>query len=140
MAGGGDSDVSRRFPRTVDSLPKIFEFIEAFFAQAAIPADHLHAVQFAVEELFTNQVKYQTGGSPIEVGLGRNGDDLTVRITDFGVEPFDIRAVPDAAVDAPLEKRRAGGLGIHLLKRMVDDVDYEFVDGRSTTTLTKSLR
>lgn len=140
MAGGEVSDVARSFPRTVDSLPEIFDFIEAFFSRAAIASDHLIPVQFAVEELFTNQVKYQAGGSPIEVVLGRNGDDLTVRITDVGVRPFDIRAVPDAAVDAPLEERRPGGLGIHLLKRMVDDIDYEYVDGRSTTTLTKSLR
>ena len=140
MAGAGVSENSRSFPRTIDSLPEIFEFIEAFFTLAAIALDHLLPVQFAVEELFTNQVKYQPGRTPIVVDLRRNGDDLTVRITDFGVKPFDIRAVPDAAVDAPLEERRAGGLGIHVLKRMVDGVDYEFVDGRSTTTLTKSLR
>ena len=60
-------------------------------------------------------------------------------LTDFGVERFDIRAVPDVDVHRDLKDRTPGGLGIHLLKRMVDDIGYEFVDGRSTTIFIKEL-
>ena len=62
-----------------------------------------------------------------------------VSLTDFGVQKFDIRNVPDVDVNRDLKDRKPGGLGIHLLKRMVDDVGYEFVDGRSTTTFVKAL-
>jgi anti-sigma regulatory factor (Ser/Thr protein kinase) len=55
------------------------------------------------------------------------------------VERFDIRTVPNVDVDRDLKDRKPGGLGIHLLKRMVDDVGYEYVDGRSTTTFVKLL-
>ena len=99
------------------------------------------AVQFAVEELFTNQVKYAVGGrDPMLLELTRDDHAVRVSLTDFDVEPFDIRQAPDAAVDAPIEERRPGGLGIHLVKRMVDGITYEYVDRRSTTTFSKSLR
>jgi serine/threonine-protein kinase RsbW len=55
------------------------------------------------------------------------------------VAPFDIRAVPDVDVNRDLSDRKPGGLGIHLLKRMVDDIGYEYVDGKSTTTFFKAL-
>lgn len=130
----------RSFPRSAASLPAIFEFMEAFFGRAGVGDAHRLPMQFAVEELFTNLVKYSRGGTrEILLDLRRDGGRLVVSLTDFDVERFDIRAVPDVNVDLDLKDRKPGGLGIHLLKRMVDDVDYEYVDGRSTTTFVKRL-
>ena len=114
--------------------------MDAFFARTGVGDEHLKPLQFAVEELFTNLVKYSRGGTrDILLDLKHEGGRLVVSLTDFDVEPFDIRAVEDVDVDRDLKDRKPGGLGIHLLKRMVDDVGYEYVDGRSTTTLVKSL-
>jgi len=130
----------RSFPRSAASLPEIFEFMDSFFATAGIGDEHRLPMQFAVEELFTNLVKYSRGGTrEIQLDLRRDGLKLVVSLTDFDVERFDIRTVPKVNVDLDLKDRKPGGLGIHLLKRMVDDVDYEYVDGRSTTTFVKSL-
>jgi anti-sigma regulatory factor (Ser/Thr protein kinase) len=63
----------------------------------------------------------------------------TATSSEYLRERFDIRTVPDVDVDRDLRDRTPGGLGIHLLKRMVDDVGYEYGDGRSTTTFVKSL-
>jgi len=128
------------FPRTAACLPEIFDFMDGFFARVGIGDEHRMPMQFAVEELFTNLVKYSRGGTrDILLDLKRDGGRLEVSLTDFDVERFDIRAVPDVNVDLALKDRKPGGLGIHLLKRMVDDVGYEYVDGRSTTTFVKSL-
>lgn len=130
----------RSFPRTAASLPEIFEFMDDFFSRAGVGDDHRLPMQFAVEELFTNLVKYSRGGTrDIQLDLRRDGGRLVVSLTDFGVERFDIRTVPNVDVDRDLKDRKPGGLGIHLLKRMVDDVGYEYVDGRSTTTFVKLL-
>jgi serine/threonine-protein kinase RsbW len=139
----GDSTepkVQKSFPRTSACLPEIFDFMDRFFAQAGVVDKHRMPMQFAVEELFTNLVKYSRGGNrEILLDLRREGGRLVVSLTDFGVERFDIRTVPDVNVDLKLSDRKPGGLGIHLLKRMVDDVGYEYVDGRSTTTFVKEL-
>jgi len=127
-------------PRTAACLPEIFDFMDRFFARAGVGDEHRMPMQFAVEELFTNLVKYSRGGSrEILLELKREGGRLVVSLTDFDVEPFDIRTVPDVNVNLKLSERRPGGLGIHLLKRMVDDVGYEYVDRRSTTTFIKEL-
>jgi anti-sigma regulatory factor (Ser/Thr protein kinase) len=130
----------RSFPRSAASLPEIFDFMDAFFERTGVgDADRL-PMQFAVEEWFTNLVKYSRGGTrEIQIDLTRDGGRLVVSLTDFGVERFDIRSAPKVDVDRDIKDRKPGGLGIHLLKRMVDDVDYEYVDGRSKTTFVKRL-
>jgi anti-sigma regulatory factor (Ser/Thr protein kinase) len=118
----------------------MFAFMDAFFDGAGIDERHRLPMQFAVEELFTNLVKYGVGGTRrIVLGLKREPSRLVVSLTDFDVPRFDIREVADVDVHRDLSDRKPGGLGIHLLKRMVDDVDYEYRDGRSTTTFFKAL-
>lgn len=130
----------RSFPRTAACLPEIFDFMNAFFEGAGVGDRHRTPAQFAVEELFTNLVKYSRGGSrDILIELARDGGRLIVSLTDFGVEPFDIRTLPDARTDLDLKDRTPGGLGIHLVRRMVDEIGYEYADGRSTTTVVKNL-
>jgi anti-sigma regulatory factor (Ser/Thr protein kinase) len=135
-----EPSAQRSFPRTAACLPEIFAFMDAFFKSAGIGDRHRAPMHFAVEEMFTNLVKYSKGGTKdILIELKREGRRLLVSLTDFGVQKFDIRNVPDVDVNRDLKDRKPGGLGIHLLKRMVDDVGYEFVDGRSTTTFVKAL-
>ena len=130
----------KSFPRTAACLPEIFDFMDGFFVRAGVGDQHRMPMQFVVEEWFTNLVKYSRGGTrDILLNLKRDGDRLEVSLTDFDVERFDLRTVPDVNVDMDLRDRKPGGLGIHLLKRMVDDVEYEYIDGRSTTTFVKSV-
>jgi serine/threonine-protein kinase RsbW len=130
----------RSFPRSASCLPEIFDFIDAFFADAGIGERHRFPIHLAVEEWFTNLVKYSQGGvRDIRLELKREAGRLAVSLTDFDVPKFDIRAVPDVDVTKDVRERKPGGLGVHLLKQMVDDVGYEYVDGRSTTTFFKAL-
>ena len=132
--------MQRKFKRNLTSLDEIFVFIGEYFAQEQIDQDHLYAVTFAVEELFTNMLKYNPGNTnDVLLGLEQDNGHLAVSLTDFDVEPFDINKAPEVRIDLPLEARKPGGLGIHLVKKMMDRIDYEYVDRRSTTTLIKKL-
>ena len=132
--------MNKKFKRSFASLDTIFAFTEAFFDAEALDRDDLFAVNFAVEELFTNMVKYNAdNGQDILLDLRRTDDVLTVRLTDFGVEPFDVTQAPPADVDSPLEERQVGGLGLHLVPKIVDSLDYAHVDGQSRITFTKRL-
>src|SRR5262245_28498839 len=91
-----DSRVHRSFPRTAACLPEIFSFMDSFFDQTQVDDSCRNTAQLAVEELFTNLVKYSQGGKQdIRIDLARDTDRLIVSLTDFDVEPFDIRTVPD---------------------------------------------
>jgi serine/threonine-protein kinase RsbW len=140
VAESAEQEAQQSFPRTAACLPEIFDFMDRFFANAGVGAQHRMPMQFVVEEWFTNLVKYSRGGKrDILFELKRQDGRLVMSLTDFGVERFDVRETKDVDVSLDLKDRKPGGLGIHLLKRMVDDIGYEYVDGRSTTTFVKEL-
>jgi anti-sigma regulatory factor (Ser/Thr protein kinase) len=129
------------FPRKIDSTGKIHDRVAAFFLEQEIDAEHRFAVDLAVEEIFTNMVKYNPGGGgEIEVALEREGDRLTVRLVDPDSEPFDITRAAEIDPDLPLQQRPIGGLGLHLVRKMIDEIDYAYAKRRSTITLSKRIR
>jgi len=133
--------MERRFPRAFGALEGIFSFVDEFFDREGIDANHRFAVGFAIEEIFTNIVKYGAPGErEIAVGLARVGDEVRIEIVDFDADDFDPTAIRDVDVDAPLDERRVGGLGLHLTRRIVDAMTYEYADRRSTVRMTKQLR
>ena len=131
--------MQQAFSRSIESLGEIFGFTESFYEQERIESSHRFAVDLAVEELFTNMVKYTRGANDVQIRLERTDDRLTVRLTDFDVEAFDVTQAAEARVDLPIEQRRPGGLGIHLTRKLMDRIDYEYVDRTSTITLIKQL-
>lgn len=130
----------RRFPRSVSSLGSIFSFVDEFLAAHGIDREHGFDVNLVIEELFTNMVKYSREGRPeVHIGLGAEPDRITIRLRDFDVEAFDVTQVPPVDVDAPLSARRPGGLGIHLVRCIADDIRYDYRDRTSTIVVTKRL-
>lgn len=139
MDDAGRKRCCRKFRRSLDAVGEIHGYVEEFLGEQDVSRDDVRTVMLAVEELFTNMVKYGNGSADVEIDLARNEAEIAVRLTDFDVEPFDLTAVPDIRVDQPLEERRPGGLGIHLIKQMMDRVEYEYRDRCSRTTMYKTL-
>jgi serine/threonine-protein kinase RsbW len=131
--------MERRFPRQLDALHGIHRFVSEFFAGQGIDESNLFEVDFMIEEIFTNQIKYANGTQDILLEIDRNGDTLVVSVTDFDVEPFDITKAKKVDVDLPLSQRKPGGLGIHFVRDMADSVTYDYTDRRSKVTITKKL-
>ena len=115
------------FARSFDSLPSLVAFTADFFARQRVDASLLYPVDLALEELFTNMVKYSASGAPqVEVDIATVAGGVEVALTDYDVDRFDVTEAPEANVDLPIEQRRPGGLGLHLIRRMLDRVDYEY--------------
>ena len=131
--------MERYFPRDISALASITAFAEGFLEGNGLAAAYSFPVNFVIEELFTNMVKYSGGGKEIGVRLEMAGNAIIMRVTEFDVEPFDPTAAPDADTTLPLEQRTPGGLGLHLIRRMVDSIEYEYVNRESRITVTKRL-
>ena len=115
------------FERRFDSIERIFALTADAFAREGIDARLLPTVDLALEELFTNMVKYNTTTeTPVEIEIARIDGGVEVTMTDHGVEPFDVTRAPEVDIGAPIEKRRPGGLGLHLVRRMLDSIEYEY--------------
>jgi len=136
----GRTTVQQYFPRSFDALDDVFRFIGDFIAARSLDQELHGPVCFIVEELFTNFVKYNTEGRhDISLSLGHTPEQLTVRLTDFDVESFDVTHAPSVDLDKPLSERQPGGLGLHLVRQMADTLQYEYAERRSTITFTKAL-
>ncbi len=132
--------VSAKFRRDVGALGEVFELVEAFFERETLAASLRPPIDLAVEEVFTNFVKYNAG-APGEIGvsLRRDRDELIVSVTDFEADPFDPTTQPPPDTAASLDERTPGGLGIHLVKSIMDRVEYEHRDRQGTVTLYKRM-
>ena len=129
-----------RFKRDVGSLPAIFELTAAFFERHRLDRSALRVVDFVIEELFTTMVKYSTEtDSDVSVGLAVVDREVEVILIDYDVEPFDVTETPDVDVNAPIEARRPGGLGLFLVRKMVDSIEYQYADRQSRIMFRKAM-
>jgi anti-sigma regulatory factor (Ser/Thr protein kinase) len=135
---GGRREMRKKFLRSYDSLEAIYEFTEQVLVAADVAPSARYPVHFAMEELFTNMVKYNPDNSnDILLDVETSADGVIVRMTDYDVDAFDVTQPRSVDVDAPLDERTPGGLGLHLIQKMVDSLKYEYTDRQSTVTFTK---
>ncbi|HET6264345.1 MAG TPA: SpoIIE family protein phosphatase [Usitatibacter sp.] len=115
------------FQRTFDALPELSQFTADVFQSHRIDASILPSLDLVLEELFTNMVKYGKGSHPVRVSLRKCPGGIEATLTDSGVDPFDVTQGPAVNTAAPLHERQAGGLGLHLVRKMVDSIEYEYL-------------
>ena len=133
--------ISARFSRTFDALDQVFGFTRRFYERERVPDEERLVFDFCVEEIFTNLVKYSRGNlQDIELALDRTGDRVQACLTDFDVEPYDITGAPEVDISLPVEGREPGGLGLQLVRRLVDELTYDYTNRQSRITVTKNLR
>ena len=132
--------MAKKFKRDLKSLDEIFKFINEFSAKTGVDESVVFTINLVVEELFTNMVKYTYENSnEILLELKKEENNLIIYLTDFDVEPFDISKTAEVDTKQSLEERRVGGLGIHLVKQMIDKIEYEYKDRQSKIILIKHL-
>ena len=130
----------RDFARSFDSLEEVFAFVRPLLDERGASSADTYAIVMTIEELFTNMVKYNaTGSGRIELEVECSADAVTCRLTDPDSECFDVTKAPDVDIHQPIEQRRPGGLGIHLIRRMVDALDYSYADRCSRVSFRRPL-
>ena len=127
--------MQQEFGRSLDQLKNIVAFTDRFFAEHDIDPSVRYIVDLCVEELFVNMVTYDTETSAdILIEMDPHEQGVKVSLTDFDVERFDPREVKPVDVDAPLEQRTPGGLGLYLVLKMVSSIHYEYRNRNSKIT------
>ena len=123
-------------------IPAANEAASGWLAGHHAPPAADHFASLVIEELVTNCIKYgyddDAAGHIIEVEMELSATELVLTVTDDG-HAFNPLALPEPDTSQPVEERPIGGLGLHLLRKMADRMDYARADGKNRLTLRKSL-
>jgi anti-sigma regulatory factor (Ser/Thr protein kinase) len=131
----------KRFNPITDKTSEIIDFL---MASPDMPSDEAlrFKLRLSIEEAVENVVcyAYEGGIGWLEVGTSLDHDSLilTIELRDAGV-PFNPLEAPDPDVSLPANERKVGGLGIFLCKKMMDSINYQYVDGNNVLTMTKRV-
>ncbi len=123
-------------PARLESLEGLVKSATGSALQWGLAAERLYAVELVTEEAVVNVLKYAypQGEGKVRLKCIGDRDRFVIEVTDWGV-PFDATAQPDPDLTRPLEERPVGGLGIHLIKKMTDEMSYTREDGRNVLRL-----
>jgi anti-sigma regulatory factor (Ser/Thr protein kinase) len=125
----------------IEAISPATERAEAWLAEQHVSSDAVYLARLAIEELVTNCIKYgydDSNDHTIDIVLAVNGDALKVEVIDDG-HAFNPLEVPPPDLSLAVEDRPIGGLGIHLLRALADEVTYERRDRTNRLTLTKRM-
>ena len=120
-----------------DEVPRLVTAVESFGASAGLSAALLFRVLLALDEVVTNIVRHAFHDDDVHeitITIAADAGVVTVVVTDGG-RPFDPHTVPPADLHAPLEHRPIGGLGVHLVRSLAQDMAYQRTDDRNVLTL-----
>lgn len=127
-------------PADPEHLEALLEFVNGQAQAAGLEPHDLYRVDLAAEEVLTNIVKYAypQGGGQVRVDCGVAGQSFVMEFRDQG-QPFDplAAAAPDLAED--LRQRPVGGLGIHLVRQVMDQVSYQRQGDTNLLRLAKTI-
>ena len=125
----------------VGDLDQVLSFVDSHLEQLNCPMKIQMQIDVAVEELYVNiaSYAYATVG-PVTIRFEAEQDPLAVFITfiDHGV-PYDPLKKPDPDVTLSAEERQIGGLGIYMVKKSMDGIDYEYKDGQNILRIQKNI-
>ena len=122
-------------------LARLEAFVAAFARAQGLPDDERVRLLLILEELFTNVVEHgypQGGAGLISIALGLADGRLVIEFVDDG-RPFDPLTVAAPNLDLPGQERPIGGLGVHIVRSLVDDASYRRTGRRNRLQLARRI-
>lgn len=132
--------VEQNFTRSIKALDGIFDFTNEFALAHRINDKVRYVLDFAVEEFFTNMVKYNpTGPENIQMRMSVNDNEIVVHLVDPDSGDFDVTKDRGLDLRKSLTDRKVGGLGVFLVQRLVENLHYHHQNRISTISFRLPL-
>ena len=122
-----------------ENIPLITAFVAEAAEAAGLDEDAVFHCQMAVDEACTNVIEHAYGGEDIgdiEITCLIEPGSCTIRIVDHG-QPFDPDSVPPPRATEDIGDLQPGGIGLHLMRKFMDEVSFDFSPGQNTLTMVK---
>lgn len=134
---------SVQFSAKFEYLDEIREFVGNIARAGGFGDKDVYNIQLAADEAASNVIEHAYEGvndGVLELSCGVKGDTITIILVDYG-ESFDPSQIPLPDLKADLSERKIGGLGIFLMRKLMDEVHYESrADKTNILTMTKRRR
>ncbi len=126
----------------IENQQKMTAFIEEVLEKADCPMKAQMHISVAADEIFSNIAYYaypkKNGSVTIKAEIKSGPKAVEIKFIDSGI-PFDPLSIPEPDVTKSAEERSIGGLGIFMVKKMMDEVSYEYSGGKNILTIKKYL-
>lgn len=120
----------------LERIPQVCEFLEQTLEERGAPGKVVAQANIAADEILSNIARY-SGATFVQVDCEMMDGRVVLRFTDDG-SPYDPTVQPEPDTTLSAEEREIGGLGIFMVKKIMDQVSYEYADGRNILTIEKS--
>jgi serine/threonine-protein kinase RsbW len=125
----------------IAQLAILSQAMERFGREHAVAPKSLVQLQVALDEIVSNVIKYawpEGGSHEIRVRVTFDSGTMTIEVADDG-RSFDPRRAPPPEHLPAGQRRRPGGVGLHMVKQFMDSFEYARIDGWNHSTLTKAI-
>lgn len=127
---------------TVKNIEQVTAFVDEQLRGLDCPMKTQVQIDIAIDELFSNIARYaynpEVGSATVRVEVCEDPVSVIITFIDNGM-PYDPLAKADPDVTLSLEERGIGGLGIYMVKKTMDDIVYEYKDGKNILKIKKNI-
>lgn len=127
----------------IDEIARLVDAVDTFGGHAGLSPDLTYRLTLSLDEIVSNVIRHgysDTNDHVVEVRLTVGQDGLVTAVVEDDGHPYDPRESPEPDLTLPVEQRGPGGLGIYLVKQMMDSIDYQRKADRNILTVTASRR
>jgi anti-sigma regulatory factor (Ser/Thr protein kinase) len=125
----------------ISEITRLYEFIEEIGNDFSLSPDIVFNLNLVLEEAVVNVINYaypKEEHQYIYLSATMKDESIVLVLTDTGKE-FDPTAAPEADITLSADERQIGGLGIFLIRQIMNEVKYERIEGKNVLTLEKKL-
>jgi serine/threonine-protein kinase RsbW len=122
----------------IEEIPAVSARFEGAMKEHGFYPEEILDTQLAVEEVITNIILhgYEETGGEIQISCTITSQRIGIRVTD-SAPPFDPLSIPEPDLEENMEDRKIGGLGVYLLRQVMDEISYRYEDGKNILTMVK---
>lgn len=129
-------------PATIENIETVIDFVNGQLEEIKCPLKAQMQIDIAIDELFGNIAHYaynpETGPATVRVEVTEDPIAVVITFIDRGV-PYDPLKKDDPDITLSAEERTIGGLGIFMVKKTMDEISYEYKDGKNILRIKKNM-
>jgi len=137
-----NSSYTIQLTNDLNEIERLHDFISTICGNHSISEEVQFALNISLDEVVTNVINYgydDLESHVIDLHFSVGANSISVKVSDNG-KAFNPIEQADPDINMPLEQRQIGGLGIFLVRKFMDDISYERINGRNILSLRKAVR